>query len=215
MPIMDGNEATLFIRNTQNLNSDVPIIALTASALLDKKTRSAEIGMTDFVTKPFNPNQLLEKLNLYLTSDNGLKQTAIPPSVSEQSEPHPSHFSFNRQLDVSYLNEFYEDDWTHAADMFDTFLTVSSKDVEQLPHHLLEENWTEFSQLAHKTKPIFSMVGLTSLSNQSRQQIYFNVSIKHYLTYFTHARNQKKVILCRKTKVLNQSKPNTIPLVTI
>lgn len=166
MPIMDGNEATLFIRNTQNLNSDVPIIALTASALLDKKTRSAEIGMTDFVTKPFNPNQLLEKLNFYLTNNDGSKPTASPPSVSEQSEPRPSHFSFNKQLDVSYLNEFYEDDWAHAADMFDTFLTVSSKDVEQLPHHLLEENWTEFSQLAHKTKPIFSMVGLTSLTEK-------------------------------------------------
>jgi signal transduction histidine kinase/CheY-like chemotaxis protein len=169
MPIMDGNEATLFIRNTQNPNSKVPIIALTASALLDKKTKSGQIGMTDFVSKPFNPNQLLEKLNLYLPE----KSDNLPPSVSEAPiAVLPSildknaDFDFDSHLNGAFLHEFYEGDWAHAADMFDTFLTVSVKDVEQLPQFLLEKDWTAFAQLAHKVKPIFAMVGLTDLTDK-------------------------------------------------
>jgi len=63
MPEMDGFEATTRIRE---LNIDTPIIALTASALLDIKDKVTAIGMNDFITKPFNPDELYKKLLLYI-----------------------------------------------------------------------------------------------------------------------------------------------------
>ncbi|MFN0201094.1 MAG: response regulator [Bacteroidia bacterium] len=59
MPNMDGYDATELIRS---FNQKVPIIALTASAMLEMRDRAFDIGMTDFVTKPFNPNELLGKI---------------------------------------------------------------------------------------------------------------------------------------------------------
>ena len=66
MPNMDGYEATITIRNTGSINQKTPIIALTASAMLDQKSKAIDAGMNDFVTKPFAPNNLLSILQKYI-----------------------------------------------------------------------------------------------------------------------------------------------------
>lgn len=62
MPVMDGVEATIHIRNTNNPNQNTPIVALTASAMVDQKEKAMKAGMNDFLTKPFTPIQLEEKI---------------------------------------------------------------------------------------------------------------------------------------------------------
>ena len=57
MPDMDGNEATRRIRNELRLT--LPIIALTAGALVSERERSLQAGMNDFLTKPFEPAALI------------------------------------------------------------------------------------------------------------------------------------------------------------
>ncbi|GJM63779.1 response regulator [Persicobacter diffluens] len=63
MPVMDGYEATLRIRQ---FDAKTPIIALTADALSDVRDRVFNIGMNDFMTKPFSPKVLKEKLSGHL-----------------------------------------------------------------------------------------------------------------------------------------------------
>jgi PAS domain S-box-containing protein len=59
MPVMDGYEATRNIRKLKgNQYQKLPIVALTASALIDKKDVALEAGMNDFLTKPFVPERL-------------------------------------------------------------------------------------------------------------------------------------------------------------
>ncbi len=65
MPEMDGFEATRMIRTTKNLNHDTPIIALTASNMLDHRKRAKQIGMNGHLSKPFSPIQLKELLSEY------------------------------------------------------------------------------------------------------------------------------------------------------
>lgn len=61
MPIMDGYEATKAIRKLPDAEqAATPIIALTASNDVQEKVTAA--GMDDYITKPFDPGQLLEKL---------------------------------------------------------------------------------------------------------------------------------------------------------
>jgi signal transduction histidine kinase/ActR/RegA family two-component response regulator len=63
MPVLDGFEATKIIRRMPDpQKANVPIIALTASALFDIKDRVYTSGMNDYVSKPFKPNELLEKI---------------------------------------------------------------------------------------------------------------------------------------------------------
>ena len=52
MPKVDGFKATEKIRNLQNANRDIPIIALTAHALMGDKEKCLDAGMTDYISKP-------------------------------------------------------------------------------------------------------------------------------------------------------------------
>lgn len=63
MPIMNGFDAAIEIRKLSDTKkANVPIIALTASALFDIRERVFNSGMNDYVSKPFKPEELLEKI---------------------------------------------------------------------------------------------------------------------------------------------------------
>lgn len=67
MPEMDGYTATEEIRRLEPVAryQKLPIIALTASAMLDNKDRAFVVGMDDYVSKPFNPDELYRKIAHY------------------------------------------------------------------------------------------------------------------------------------------------------
>ena len=63
MPEMDGYETAEWIRSQSDpYFKSVPIIALTAAALPEVRERILQLGVDDFITKPFDPQELREKL---------------------------------------------------------------------------------------------------------------------------------------------------------
>lgn len=63
MPEMDGYEAATKIRNLKDpVKAAVPIIALTASSNVDITEKVIQVGMNDYLSKPFNPDHLYQKL---------------------------------------------------------------------------------------------------------------------------------------------------------
>lgn len=66
MPVMDGYEAAIQIRNSVNPNQNTPIIALTASVMAAEQSKAISVGMNGVLTKPFMPSQLEEVLSKYL-----------------------------------------------------------------------------------------------------------------------------------------------------
>ncbi len=66
MPVMDGKEAVGLIRNNKTLfNHNKPIVALTADATTETKNLILKSGFDQYVSKPFNPDQLYEILEKY------------------------------------------------------------------------------------------------------------------------------------------------------
>ena len=63
MPPIDGYEATQIIRE---FNTDIPIIALTASSLQDNKERAINAGMNDFINKPYVQKEFFEVILKYV-----------------------------------------------------------------------------------------------------------------------------------------------------
>ena len=67
MPVMDGYEATKQIRALKGTTyQELPIIALSASAVMDFRTRAMKAGMVEYVTKPFKPIELQQVLSKYI-----------------------------------------------------------------------------------------------------------------------------------------------------
>ena len=68
MPKMDGYETTRRIRMGEAgvKNASIPIIAMTANAMLGDKQKCIDAGMSDYLTKPIIPFNLVEKLKLWV-----------------------------------------------------------------------------------------------------------------------------------------------------
>jgi CheY-like chemotaxis protein len=58
MPVLNGYQASEIIR--QKLKLDMPIIALTASDTEEERQKCLEVGMNDYLSKPFNEEQLIQ-----------------------------------------------------------------------------------------------------------------------------------------------------------
>lgn len=58
MPEMDGLQATRWIRN--NINSDIPIVGLSANALTEEVNDCLNAGMSDYLIKPYTETELIQ-----------------------------------------------------------------------------------------------------------------------------------------------------------
>ena len=65
MPVMDGYEATKTIRSLGGKMKTLPIIAITASVMMQVREEVMKAGMNDYISKPFNPNEFYNKIKRY------------------------------------------------------------------------------------------------------------------------------------------------------
>lgn len=74
MPVMDGYTAVRKIREKGGRYMQLPIIALSASVSTDVIEKVTEVGMDDYLCKPFDPVDLFAKISLYATHYKPNKQ---------------------------------------------------------------------------------------------------------------------------------------------
>lgn len=106
MPEMDGYEATRLIKTeAKDLSNQsvAPVIAITASAFVEQRQECLEAGCDDFVSKPFQRSEVLEKLSHYLGVQYDY-QTSENNSSSDTPEITP-----NPDLQASDLEKMTED----------------------------------------------------------------------------------------------------------
>ena len=145
MPELDGYGATSSLRQA---GYQVPIIALTAHAMVQDRERCLKVGCTDFLTKPVDVKKLAEMLATYLTS---------------QEET----ISFSR-LDVigeAILSEFQGD---YEMDlMIREYVSELSPKVDQLYSMLLAGDLGGVESLAHQLQGSGGMYGYPSVTEQA------------------------------------------------
>ena len=134
MPHLDGYETTKIIRNELKLK--MPIIALTAHSLIKEKKICLDIGMSDYLSKPFRRTELLTKMA------NLLK-------VEKSSV-------FN----LDGLDEYAGNNEEFKKQMIAVFLKTSEKELEELENYFNDSNFSEASKVVHKLK---SSLGILSV----------------------------------------------------
>lgn len=115
MPVMDGYEATRQIRRSNY--SDIPIVALTASAMASDRQLCLRAGMNDYLAKPAELTQLADVLAKWLHAQLSGEN---PKPMLETTESPNKSFIFNsysllrrlmndRELTCIVLKAFIED----------------------------------------------------------------------------------------------------------
>ncbi len=86
MPVMDGCQATEKIRQ---FDRTLPIIAMTANAMMGDKNRCLAAGMNDYVTKPINPDELLRTIARWVTPSTLVTTRAddAPETIATNKAP--------------------------------------------------------------------------------------------------------------------------------
>ena len=93
MPNMDGNQLCTVVKNDLR-TSHIPVILLTARTAEEQKIEGLETGADDYITKPFNLNILLLRINKLLEN-----QKARQSTFTKQIDPEPS------QIAITSLDE--------------------------------------------------------------------------------------------------------------
>lgn len=91
MPVMDGLEATQRLR--EDLGLSLPVVALTAGALAEQRRRALAAGMTDFLSKPLDPQILVRTIRRVIEARLGeslLVQHVVQSAAPSSSWPEVS-----------------------------------------------------------------------------------------------------------------------------
>ncbi len=157
MPIMDGFEATKFIRaNFKPPKSKTPIIALTANAIKGDDIKCIQAGMNDYISKPFQPETLKNKIISNMDLEGFTKKvTTLPKTKPNQ----------NKVVDLTYLRDMSDNDKDFIREMVQSFINQSPGNIKKLWLHHTNSELDEIANLIHKIKPSITFMGIHDLKD--------------------------------------------------
>ncbi|TVQ67549.1 MAG: response regulator [Balneolaceae bacterium] len=158
MPVMDGLEATLFIRNELKLTT--PIVALTANAFRHDIDRYLKAGMDNFVTKPFSEEELFYKIEPFLV------QRPV-----NKSKPEAETMLY----DLTTLQELSRGDTNFVNKMVEVFAEQAEKAILELDDALHRKEFQQINKTAHRIKPGIDNMGIKSLTGKIRELELFPI----------------------------------------
>ncbi|MBU2878854.1 ATP-binding protein [Aliiglaciecola lipolytica] len=152
MPILNGYEATAQIRNGEagQLYIDVPIIAMTANAMLGERQKCLEAGMNDYVTKPISAEKLITKLTKWVLSvfkpkvkiinDSGDTEQSIAQAITScvvwDKQGALTRLMNNQNLLNKICNIFLQNTGDKIAKLRGSVQSQSLEEICQLSHSL-------------------------------------------------------------------------------
>lgn len=142
MPVKDGYQTTDYIRN--EMNSSIPVIAMTAHSLIGEQERCYQAGMNGYVPKPFKQAVLLK---------------AIKTAMTEEVAPEKK-----RRIDFSFLDEMACGDENFKKEMIHLFLDKIPSQVAELEEAFKKDDHDTVKKLAHNMKSSLDIFMLEDLS---------------------------------------------------
>jgi PAS domain S-box-containing protein len=164
MPEMDGIEATKAIRALDDDKKDIPIIALTANAMVGDRERYLASGMNDYISKPFDPDRLLSSL---VTSVHGIDiNPARQIETTDTSQPPVNEVSGAVSvLDYKIIDPIKlgkPDLWRRLVDIY---LRNSPDNLETIEQAIVNKDFSAVEMAAHTLKSSSANLGALPLSD--------------------------------------------------
>lgn len=175
MPVMNGIEATVRIRENQNPNHHTPIIALTANALKTSVESQYLAGFTDYLTKPFDEAKLYDKIarNTGREFEKGIGAGAVESEgkAKEQGGERQGGLDPNRVeeklYDLSELGSLAQNE-SFVRQMLQLFVETVPTELSDLEAALRAGNRETVRKLSHRLKSTYGNFGIKKAASLMR-----------------------------------------------
>ena len=165
MPVMDGYSAAREIR-AQERYRDLPILAMTANALVGDREKSLAAGMNDHIPKPINVDDMFIRMARWIHPDPSRKQTSHSRKSAAETDgllPELSSIDRERGLEIAmgnvnlYLKLLQK--FRHTLQDFDKSFTRALEAGDR----------QECLRLVHSLKGSAGIVGAGSVQQQAQK----------------------------------------------
>ncbi|WP_427852190.1 ATP-binding protein [Stenotrophomonas acidaminiphila] len=173
MPVMDGYAATRRWREHEAATqaARLPIIAMTANAMVGDRQRCLDAGMDDYLSKPIS-REGLQACLLRWCGATAAADEAPPQAAPAQVEEAPAsavQATTLPVLDREVLDELREIAGAETATIIDVFLDDTTPLVRQLQEAAVAPDLEQLRELAHSLKSASANVGALALSAAARR----------------------------------------------
>lgn len=157
MPVMNGVEATRHIRrNMPEGKRDTSIIAMTANVLQEDVQGYLDAGMDGYISKPFQTDELLLKMNSVLDKN---QEAEAPPPVAEIPKERPVVMP-EHVTDMNFLNQFTGGSSEKKHKYIGMFLENGPRLLNTIKEALVNKDYERLKVAAHSMKPQLSYMGV-------------------------------------------------------
>ena len=155
MPEMDGYQATQLIRAMNDpYFKTMPILALSASAMMEVKEKTKSSGFNGFITKPFQPQELKEKILEFV------------PHRSKKSKPQ-------RKLPTAMFDQYAQGNDEMKRELAGLFIT-NLEELKIALSHSVEKSTEEYERVLHKSKTTLAIINdreFTKVASELKEKL--------------------------------------------
>jgi CheY-like chemotaxis protein len=166
MPVMDGYTAIKEIR--RSISKTIPIITMTAHAMVGEKEECLSIGANSYISKPFKESELLYTIAHLGNKDNFESQLSQPPQTKKLN-PQPQNNMPDNILNLEYLSEITGGDQELRDELIAMFEKDSQIQLSSIADASATGDTDKLRQAIHKFRSSLFSVGMLDTANQYKE----------------------------------------------
>ncbi|MFN7312077.1 MAG: response regulator [Bacteroidota bacterium] len=160
MPEMNGIEASKIIK-TESASINTPILALTANAIKGDRERYLAEGLDDYLSKPFEEDDLYMKIASMLSID-----VSASPHLTESETITKNTLEDPKLYSLEKLDQLAKGNKDFVRKMLELFVATVPEMVVALNKAAEEKNWKNVNAVCHKLKPTVQTMEINAIVEQ-------------------------------------------------
>ncbi|MFH1029458.1 MAG: response regulator, partial [Pseudomonadota bacterium] len=197
MPVMDGLEATRRIREMTGLGQ-LPVVAVTAHAMAQDRQRCLDAGMSDYISKPIDPEELRQLLVRWVPpqrNEQQDKETSSPKLSADREATLPACLpGINIRSGLRMCN----DKCSLYLEMLQKFRRTRRDEAGEINRLLAAGDLETAGRMAHNMKSVAGILGADDLSSAAlrlEEVISGNRTDQFVMTLDRYAQSMEVVIV--------------------
>ena len=164
MPGKNGYDTTQEIREIEKgTGAHIPIVAMTANAMVGDREKCLRYGMDEYISKPINVDELKEVMGQWIAFKK-------PADSAKDALPASNG---NMPLDLSMLKSFSEGDVEMEKKLVGAFVDQSDKNLKMLAENRANTGAKAWQETAHMLKGGASGIGANGLASLCNEAQHF------------------------------------------